>query len=303
MEDRLHKFARLVSMGSFTRAAAALHVSQPALSTAIRKLERELGTELIIRSHHAFTLTKAGEVAYAAARDLSVQAQNLQAALSELSHEKLPLRLGMIDSVATMLFVHKNTLGKLEESASISLNIDSSARLVRFVDHNDLDLAFITHTKELPPTLTQQELGHEPLILVAHRDHAQQARTELDAHRLERFLSYNYHSQTHQLIDSHFADQNINLQPIFYSTHPEVTLQLVLANRGVAVLPYLLVKQHIKQKSIVPLATQGGSVIHRHISVVCRNKRILPQEVHQLIDETSTQLVALQNQSTGIRFF
>src|SRR5688572_9285664 len=106
MEDRLYKFARLVDAGSFTKAAAAMHISQPALTTAIKKLERELHAELLIRDSHTFRLTAAGAVAYDTAKELSTQARNLKLRLSEAADRKVHLNLGMIDSVADLLFVH-----------------------------------------------------------------------------------------------------------------------------------------------------------------------------------------------------
>ena len=76
MEGRLKLFASLIDTGSFTRAAATLRISQPALSTAIRKLERELGSSLLERND--FSLTDAGRLAYEAGKKLHVSEQNVK---------------------------------------------------------------------------------------------------------------------------------------------------------------------------------------------------------------------------------
>ena len=73
MHNRLQFFVRLVETGSYTKAAKDLYLSQPALSIAIQKLERELDAKLIVRSHRSFKLTEAGKVAYAAAKDIDKQ--------------------------------------------------------------------------------------------------------------------------------------------------------------------------------------------------------------------------------------
>jgi DNA-binding transcriptional LysR family regulator len=62
VEPRLRAFAALVREGSFSRAAKALYVSQPAVSKHIASLEAELGTRLVVRGARATTLTATGQV-------------------------------------------------------------------------------------------------------------------------------------------------------------------------------------------------------------------------------------------------
>ena len=58
VEPRLRAFAALVREGSFSRAAEALYVSQPAVSKHIASLEAELGTQLVVRGRPPATLTR-----------------------------------------------------------------------------------------------------------------------------------------------------------------------------------------------------------------------------------------------------
>ena len=57
---RLRFFLAVVDHGGFTAAATAIHVAQPALSLAVRELERELDATLLVRSRLGVTLTSAG---------------------------------------------------------------------------------------------------------------------------------------------------------------------------------------------------------------------------------------------------
>jgi DNA-binding transcriptional LysR family regulator len=66
----LRYFAAVAAHGSFNRAAATLHLTQPALSRQVKDLEEELGVRLLVRGKNAVTLTDAGEVFYEEARDL-----------------------------------------------------------------------------------------------------------------------------------------------------------------------------------------------------------------------------------------
>ena len=59
---QLESFAAVVRLGSFTRAAEELYISQPTVSTHIRALEEELGGTLLLRSRTGVTLTREGEL-------------------------------------------------------------------------------------------------------------------------------------------------------------------------------------------------------------------------------------------------
>ena len=57
---QLRQFLSVVDTGSFTRAANALNITQPSLSSGIAELERQLGTRLFIRERRRIRLTTAG---------------------------------------------------------------------------------------------------------------------------------------------------------------------------------------------------------------------------------------------------
>lgn len=59
--EQLHYFQTLIQLGSFNKAATALHITQPGLSDAIKSLEKEVGVSLINRSHKGVILTDAGK--------------------------------------------------------------------------------------------------------------------------------------------------------------------------------------------------------------------------------------------------
>lgn len=298
MEDRLYKFARLVDAGSFTKAAQVLHISQPALTTAIQKLERELHTELLIRGSHEFKLTAAGKLAYDAAKQIHVQAQNLKAQLTDLRNEKPKLRIGMIDSLANLLFVQSDELHDLESQTHLSLTVDNSDRLTNYVLHDDLDLALIAGDGPLPPALMTINLGQEPLILVTHQSHLQEDLKDLATGTLPQFLGYNQSSHTYQLVQAHFAKLGIKPTYTFHSTSPEIMLQLVLRQRGAAVLPYTLVERHLHKGELVAVRTKKFGSIPRIIVSIHRSGRSLPTEASSLLGKVQAKLTELTQRAS-----
>lgn len=94
----LRYFAAVAAHGSFNRAAATLHLTQPALSRQVKDLEDELGVRLLVRGKNAVTLTDAGEVFYEEARDLLARADKaMQRVRGECRNEVL--RVGYAPSL------------------------------------------------------------------------------------------------------------------------------------------------------------------------------------------------------------
>ena len=74
-------FVGVVDAGSFSRAATSLRIAQPALSPQISNLEREMGTELLIRSQRGVRPTAAGNMFYRSARSVLNEIEHLRTAV------------------------------------------------------------------------------------------------------------------------------------------------------------------------------------------------------------------------------
>jgi DNA-binding transcriptional LysR family regulator len=130
----------LASERHFGRAAEATHVSQPALSAALKKLERELGVTLIQRSQSFDALTPEGEILVGWAQRVIDDVDALREEASRLTGELTgTLRLGVIPTAmpAVALIVER----LLANNPGISLEVRSlpSAELVRQLNSHELD--------------------------------------------------------------------------------------------------------------------------------------------------------------------
>lgn len=82
---RLRLFLAVVDHGGFTTAAGAEHVAQPAVSLAVRELEREVGAALLVRSRRGATLTAAGEALVPPARQALREVEHAAAAVAAVT--------------------------------------------------------------------------------------------------------------------------------------------------------------------------------------------------------------------------
>lgn len=100
---QLQYFAALAETGHFGRAAARVHISQPALSLQIKELEDRLGTRLVERLPREVRLTRAGQEVLGRAREILTEVSDLELAARSRDGLSGRLHLGVIPTVAPYL--------------------------------------------------------------------------------------------------------------------------------------------------------------------------------------------------------
>ena len=247
MEERLRKFAKLVETGSYTKAAKELHISQPALTSAIQKLEKELKAELLVRHGRGINLTPAGAHAYKTANDICQNVANLHRVIAEAKDDNPRINIGLIDSIADQLVSAKS-----RPSSGTSISVDNSQRLIEKVQYGELDFAIITKGDSVPKGLSTKDIGTERLYLVSAASYMNESRQlQLSKKILAGFIGYNTQSNTYKLIDANLRGQGYNITYSYHSTSPHIILNLVQQAAGMAVLPASLVEPFIKSRQLV----------------------------------------------------
>lgn len=290
MEDRLRKLARIVDSGGYSKAAAAMHISQPALTAAVKKLERELGMALLERGNKSIVLTPAGQAAYRTSKRLASDVRNLTQELAVLAAGKPPVRLGMVDSIADLLTGTEDGFARLKQHADLSLVVDSSRQLTAAVVSEKLDAAIIVGGPfALPEAVSARPLGHEPLVLVLHPAQRDRYVQSVAEGRLPNFISYNARSHSQQLIETALGELGVSVEPAFYSTSPEVMFKMALLGQGAAILPYGTVKQDIRAGKLASIPV-GKTGLSRPIYTIRLTGRELLPETTQTFDSAAAAL-------------
>lgn len=89
---RLESFVAAVEEGSIRSGARRVRVAQPALSQSIRKLERQFGGPLLVRSHRGIEMTEAGELVFAYARGVLAQTERVVLEVARMNASADPSR-------------------------------------------------------------------------------------------------------------------------------------------------------------------------------------------------------------------
>ncbi len=165
--NELAGFMAIVEAGSFTRAAAQLRLSQPALSRRISLLEAELGALLLLRQHDGARLTTAGEAFLPYARRALTAVQDGTLAVASLTNEAIgQVRLALVGTLAsTTLISHLQQFRQQYPQITLTLSTARSAEVSAMVLAGEADLGlryFAPEDSDLQSTI----IGEEPLVVV-----------------------------------------------------------------------------------------------------------------------------------------
>jgi DNA-binding transcriptional LysR family regulator len=170
---QLQYFVAVAEEASFTKAATRVHVAQPGVSAQVRRLESELGQQLLDRSGRSVRLTEAGTAILPYARAALDAVANARLAIDELSGlVRGHVAVGMVSGCALPLLAELLAgFHALYPGITIALTEGNSDRLVDLLAQGQLDLALIGTATDPPPGIDTAVIADEELVAIAAPSH------------------------------------------------------------------------------------------------------------------------------------
>ena len=273
----------------FGRAAASCFVSQPTLSTQIRKLEDELGLPLVERSPRKVMLTPAGLEAATRARSIMGEIEQLkEAARRSRDPEAGTVRLGIFPTLGPYLLPHviPNIRGRFPQLELLLVEEKSDELLHRLRDGR-LDAALLALPLD-DDQLHAEFLFEEPFLLAVSGQHPLARRLHLDVQELstQKLLLL---EDGHCLRDQALAVCRLfgaNEKSEFRATSLETLRQMVAADVGITLLPTLSVKPPVPRSDNIRLLDfEGDDRPSRRIAMVWRRSSAMTGFLEQLAEQ------------------
>ncbi len=154
-DRRLQVFYSVARHLSFTKAAEALHMTQPAVTFQVRQLEEQFNTRLFDRTHNRINLTEAGDRVYHYAKQIFELYSRMEGEIRELTGEVSGVVIiGASTTIAEYML--PSLLGAFKRKfpdVVIRLRVSNTDGIVAMVENNEIDLGVV----EAP--VSQQEPG------------------------------------------------------------------------------------------------------------------------------------------------
>lgn len=281
----------LADLRHFGKAADACFVSQPTLSTQVRKLEEELGVTLVERAPRKVMLTPTGQDVVQRARRIVADVEQMrEAARRSKDPESGSLRLGVFPTLAPYLLPH--VVPQLRErfpQLELLLVEEKSDVLLQRLREGRLDAALLAlpvHDEQLHTEF----LFEEPFVLAAPQGHELATRSSLRIDELSDetlLLLEDGHCLREQALDV-CRLSGAQEKSGFRATSLETLRQMVAAGVGVTLLPALSVHAPIVQPASIRLVTFDEPAPSRRIALAWRKSSAMEAFLHQLADAVGT---------------
>ena len=267
----LEFFKELAQTQHMAKAAENLGISQPTLSYAIKKIEKELGAPLFEPDGRNIRLTSLGSIYLEyITKSLSNLSQGNELIIQLMNPNKGHIKLGFTYTLGQKLvpeLISKFCADKENQSITFELGQGNSKELLRGLATEKYDLVFTSYVDKIGKKTTNSIFNFIPLVqqeIVAAipNEHVLAKKNKLYVQDLAPYpmIGFSHNSGLKPLIDQILTNAHVNPNIIYEVEEDHTMAGLVIHNLGVALMPYmpLLDQSHITLKRLInqPLTHQ-----------------------------------------------
>src|SRR5512139_14683 len=264
---------------SFSKAAAELHLSQPAVSMQVRGIEVILGLPLTEQLGKKIYLTEAGREVLHASRQITARLHDLQANLMQLRGiDSGRLNLAVTTTVSAVATDILARFRGRHPNVSIHLDVSNRESVLNQLAANRIDLAIMGQVPD-GLDLEATRFMDNPLVVIAPPDHPlalKKRKVSIRDLASEPFLVREAGSGTRGAMERFFADRGQELRTSMEMSSNEAIKQAVQAGLGLGILSLQTLEMELALKRLVVLEVEGFPIM-RHWYIVHRaDKRLSP---------------------------
>jgi len=268
---QLRSFCEIARERSFTRAAARLALTQPAISLQIKALEEELGESLLVRHRTRLRLTPAGELLY----------QHAQAVLASLEAARADItafRQGLLGHVAlatsdtNSTYILPEVLRQFREyypQVRIDIRDKMSSQVLQLVLDQEVDFGLATMPLLHPRVTTEVLFTREDVVICPPGSPlARESVVSLAQVSPYPLLALSRGSTSRQLLEAAFQQAGVPMQVAMNLGSIEVMKRFVAIGLGLAIVPRVAVEDEVRASQVVAIPIHGLPI--REIGLVER---------------------------------
>lgn len=288
----LEYFLRVAELGSINRAAADLHLSQPALSRHVAALEDEMGTKLFVRTQGGVNLTESGKLLSDRARPLLRQFTILKEQVGEKAAGQLAIG---IPPSWQRVFTSEFAARMVEQFPGITLRVyEGVSNVLRdYMLAGLLDLGIVPFDSSPASGYRQTSLVREPLILVGSPGEGLNSEEPAPISRLDgvKLVLPGRPNVLRGLVEHSLARKGMTFKLAVETDTLTLCLDMALQGVGLTVVPACALYEysHIDQVSWAPIRglymtwTLCENPARMHSQAVREGRRLVIQGVSQAL--------------------
>jgi DNA-binding transcriptional LysR family regulator len=274
--SQLEAFVAVVEEKSFSRAAAALFRTQPAVSQAVKRLEEWAGESLLDRSSKSGVLTEAGRVLYDYAKKVLNLRAEARSSVAELGAvERGRVAIGANESTALYLLPVLKKFRQLHPSVGVAVRRSLSREIPSALLRHEIDLGVLSYHPQ-NPDLESSVVSLDELCLIVPPRHRLARAREVSTRDLgqESFIAHNVASPYRQRVIETFARLRTPLNIAVELPTVETIKRFVRMGMGIAFAPRMCVEDELARKEFVAVRVKEMR-IQRKLRLIYRRHAAL----------------------------
>ncbi len=274
--QQLRLFESVSRLGSYTRAADELCITQPAVSIQIKRLEEQVGLALFEQVGKKTFPTAAGKTMYAASLDILSRVDDLKISIEELKGTvKGTLQMSVVTTAKYFLPKLLGVFLQQYPDVEPKLKFTNRARVIERLMNNDDDFVVMGQIPKDEKLETYPFLNNI-LGIVAHSDHPLANKKNITIEELanQRFLIRESGSGTRFVFDQLLQEHGVEIEPYMELGSSEALKQAVMAGLGIAVLSLHSVQLERDVNKLIVLDVKGFPLKRRWYAVHLKGKKL-----------------------------
>ncbi len=274
--QQLRLFEAVSRHHSYTAAARELHLTQPAVSIQIKRLETQIGLPLFEKVGKKIFPTAAGKAVYQASLDILARVDALKNSVESLrGRVSGPLQLSVVTTTKYFLPHLLGRFLKRHPDVEPKLKFTNRARVLERLMENQDDFVIMGQAPD-DRDFTCYPFMDNVLVAVAPPDHpyAQQKNISLAALTAERFIEREPGSGTRRAFDRLLADRGLRIEPYMELGSAEAIKQAVMAGLGMAILSLHSLELERDNGKLAVLDVEGFPLKRRWYAVHLKGKQL-----------------------------
>ncbi len=272
----LEIFHTVAKNTSYKKASESLHISQPALSIQVKKLESQLGLKLFIRIGNKVILSESGELLYEYTTKIFTTVEEMERNL--IKHKIFiggTLYLGGSNTPGTYILpIVINEMQKQYPSIIVDLHIADTSEITTLVDNGTLDIAVNGGNVNYSSHVYSEKLFDDDLVFVASPRNRLSKKEWINIEDLNE-ASFVVHRTSSQLFTSFkeiMSKYNVSENISMYFGSIDAIKQAVYADIGISIMPYYSVRLEIERGLLKELKLREADEVFQYPYYLIYNK-------------------------------
>jgi DNA-binding transcriptional LysR family regulator len=255
---QLKIFTRIAQLGSITKAAEELHLSQPALSIQLRNFQDQFDIPLTEIVGKKLYLTNFGQEILAYAERILDQAGAMDDVVQSYKGQLTgKLKIAVVSTGKYVMPYLLTDFLNAHPAITLELDVTNKEKVIESLEQNSIDFALVS--------LVPGHLKTESIPIVRNTMHligayqSKKSQKELSINELQQlpWIFREQGSGTRQMMERFLSQRHITVQKMLELTSNEAVKQAIMANLGYSIMPLIGIRNELMSKQLMIMPVKG----------------------------------------------